>query len=374
LAAYEASKTVSVEPTTTVGKKEEPSAPDRRAMAAAAAAAAAARSQPPSRQISAEEKSFPVAVTAVPAVDLSRSGIGEKVGQQIGGGKESEAKVVKVKVRRKVSFTEKEPVVIDSEEADEVRRRRGKKDKEGKKKRRDRSQDYAIKEERRKSQPLGEELFEQVSSKLRAIEKEREAAARRQEAETEVSLPLPPMEAKAMPRLPQLNDGGAFGDSPSSSKGATSSESSPPQKPRGGHRSGANGGGSGLLSGVDASYAAGFAFGHGATAGATAATGGSGGAIASQSLSSVRLRERKPSAGDSRSSSKRSSLDGKTVAGLAQDLAAECAKAFALMENSLSKLSNDFGVSGKVRKAIKIHRNLIRPSRHGHLILMFLKC
>ena len=47
-----------------------------------------------------------------------------------------------------------------------------------------------------------------------------------------------------------------------------------------------------------------------------------------------------------KSGSKRNSLDSKTVQGLAQDLAAECAKAYALMENSLTKFSNDFGPFG----------------------------
>eukprot|EP00094_Tigriopus_californicus_P010382 TCALIF_10014-PA protein Name:"Similar to Trafd1 TRAF-type zinc finger domain-containing protein 1 (Rattus norvegicus)" AED:0.02 eAED:0.03 QI:0/0.83/0.71/1/0.83/0.85/7/147/873 len=47
---------------------------------------------------------------------------------------------------------------------------------------------------------------------------------------------------------------------------------------------------------------------------------------------------------ESKSSSKRNSLDGKTVQNLAQDLAAECAKAYALMESSLSKLSTEFAV------------------------------
>ena len=47
---------------------------------------------------------------------------------------------------------------------------------------------------------------------------------------------------------------------------------------------------------------------------------------------------------ESKSSSKRNSLDNKTVQTLAQDLAAECAKAYAMMENSLSKLSTDFAV------------------------------
>ena len=43
--------------------------------------------------------------------------------------------------------------------------------------------------------------------------------------------------------------------------------------------------------------------------------------------------------------SKRNSLDKQSVQTLAQDLAAECAKAYALMENSLSKLSNELGVT-----------------------------
>ena len=47
----------------------------------------------------------------------------------------------------------------------------------------------------------------------------------------------------------------------------------------------------------------------------------------------------------SRFGSKRNSLDKQSVQTLAQDLAAECAKAYALMENSLSKLSSDLGVT-----------------------------
>ncbi len=53
---------------------------------------------------------------------------------------------------------------------------------------------------------------------------------------------------------------------------------------------------------------------------------------------------REKSSRESKSSSKRNSLDNKTVQTLAQDLAAECAKAYAMMETSLSKLSTDFAV------------------------------
>ena len=42
--------------------------------------------------------------------------------------------------------------------------------------------------------------------------------------------------------------------------------------------------------------------------------------------------------------SKRNSLDNKSVQTLAKDLAAECAKAYELMESSLSKLTNDFSI------------------------------
>lgn len=47
---------------------------------------------------------------------------------------------------------------------------------------------------------------------------------------------------------------------------------------------------------------------------------------------------------ESRNCSKRNSLDNKSVQSLAKDLAAECAKAYELMESSLSKLTNDFSI------------------------------
>ena len=47
---------------------------------------------------------------------------------------------------------------------------------------------------------------------------------------------------------------------------------------------------------------------------------------------------------ESKNCSKRNSLDNKSVACLAKDLAAECAKAYELMESSLSKLTNDFSI------------------------------
>ena len=64
---------------------------------------------------------------------------------------------------------------------------------------------------------------------------------------------------------------------------------------------------------------------------------------AAQTTDFVALRENE--AGRvSKASSKRNSLDNKSVQSLAKDLAAECAKAYELMESSLSKLTNDFSI------------------------------
>jgi len=57
--------------------------------------------------------------------------------------------------------------------------------------------------------------------------------------------------------------------------------------------------------------------------------------------SAVTMREGSDGA---KACSKRNSLDNKSVQTLAKDLAAECAKAYELMESSLSKLTNDFSV------------------------------
>ena len=58
---------------------------------------------------------------------------------------------------------------------------------------------------------------------------------------------------------------------------------------------------------------------------------------------SVTLRDQE-GRGGSKVGSKRNSLDNKSVQSLAKDLAAECAKAYELMESSLSKLTNDFSI------------------------------
>jgi len=52
--------------------------------------------------------------------------------------------------------------------------------------------------------------------------------------------------------------------------------------------------------------------------------------------------------------------DRKSAANLAKDLAAECAKAYELMESSLSRLSNDFAVGSLRRHASKTKINLLQ--------------
>jgi len=64
-----------------------------------------------------------------------------------------------------------------------------------------------------------------------------------------------------------------------------------------------------------------------------------------------------------KSGSKRNSLDSKTVQGLAQDLAAECAKAYALMESSLTKFSSDFGPFGMTPRGRKSKKSKEKASQ-----------
>lgn len=63
-----------------------------------------------------------------------------------------------------------------------------------------------------------------------------------------------------------------------------------------------------------------------------------------EAMGLVTLREHGDGQRDSKACSKRNSLDNKSVQTLAKDLAAECAKAYELMESSLSKLTNDFSI------------------------------
>ena len=242
--------------------------------------------------------------------------------------KNEEVKKVKPKLQRKVSFTEKKPEVIEANNntvVEEPKKPQRKKEKtvvlrrKPKKQQANSSNNEQSKATRRMSQPAPPtDLFEQVSVKLQQLERERNVVSDSEED----------------------YDGRAFSESSSSSKGVSSSECSPPQKPKVNRNSG-------IFASFDKPRS-------NRNSGIFSAFGGGGGsngnATPDKPLSAaVRLRENVN--GDSKSSSKRSSLDGKTVQGLAQDLAAECAKAYALMESSLSKLAMDFGVGAQASSA-----------------------
>ena len=281
----------------------------------------------------------------------------------------------KSKLKRRVSFTDKEPVIIarrDEEGADsaEPRKPRRKKEKDPSgatvrqtpRKKREKSADPApaaqerrtevdVARERRRSQPVGDELFEQVSTKLKEFEIQQQQGTAGATAEAEVT--AAPVKVAYAVRYPEA----AFEDLSSACSGISSSESSPPQKPRQNRNSGI------------------FAASSSSPAGAAAADPFCAGAT------SVQYREKPagataaaPAASSSRAGSKRNSLDGKTVQGLAQDLAAECAKAYALMESSLSKLSSEFGggpfgmaSKSKVRSTMTLSpRTLTKINGHHH--------
>ena len=83
----------------------------------------------------------------------------------------------------------------------------------------------------------------------------------------------------------------------------------------------------------------------------------------------------------SKSNSKRNSLDSKTVQCLAQDLAAECARAYALMESSLSKLASSgssggggpFGIGGGGAAAAAARNKVIRVKQIAKSLFVSLR-
>jgi hypothetical protein len=266
---------------------------------------------------------------------------------------------LKPKLRRRVSFTDRDPVIIarrvedeeeeEEEEEEEPRKPRRKKEKEGKsrhkKKNRDKSADPSEVEtarERRKSQPVGDDLFVQVSSKLKELEMQHQPLALSLEEsakQDEAAIVDRRAEAKQPVAVYSVKyPDPAFEDlsSTASSKGMTSSEASPPQKKKENRNSGLFSSSSSLAAVASSASADQFSI-RGSSSAIDAES------FSSSSSSSVQYREKSGATASSRSGSKRNSLDGKTVQGLAQDLAAECAKAYALMESSLSKLSNEFG-------------------------------
>lgn len=254
----------------------------------------------------------------------------------------------KPKLNRRVSFTEKKPVIIDAVESEEP-----KKPSRSKRETKDptRKKVKVKKEEKRKSQqPSGQDLVQQVSDKLKQFELESEV--KKGQIQTVQIVSEPAKKPVVRTDFSVKEEDIAFGDcSSSSSKGMTSSEASPPQKPKVNRNSFAAFGPTDSFPDRQRTGAIFSSFSDSSepqpepkprsnrNSGIFSSFYNSG-----EDKSSVKFRESK--SGDSKSSSKRNSLDGKSVQCLAQDLAAECAKAYALMESSLSKLSADFGMGG----------------------------
>ena len=124
------------------------------------------------------------------------------------------------KLQRRVSFTEKDPVIIGESNSNrpevEPQKPRRKKDKEKVLLRRKKSDAKEAPQDRRRSHPVGDQLFEQVSTKLKALEQ----AQQRHEVT---------MRNREVSAFGDLNSSGC---SASSSKEATSTEASPKQKQR----------------------------------------------------------------------------------------------------------------------------------------------
>lgn len=329
------------------------------------------------------------------------------------------------KLSRTVSFTDKDPVIIPREGDDEpskpTRRKKEKDPKKKKVKKREKSVDpnALTTDEKRKSQPLGDELFEKVSSKLKEVEREQrkqeeQEEQMQQEKLAKISLVTPHVRpdvtnvvsdpnlsktsfassakqsgVKSSGRFYGLESGystsasNSTGEADISRKTNNADETDddlgisfcPPPKPVASFEVAGCGPLAGLStsSSVDQDMAFGACSSGYSGASSKVATSSeaspqqkpkqnrNSGVFSSSAFSvdssteSVRKREKRGSitglsgaasgsAADSKTSSKRNSLDGKSVQTLAQDLAAECAKAYALMENSLSKLSTEFGV------------------------------
>ena len=305
----------------------------------------------------------------------------------------------KTKLQRRVSFTDREPEVIERREEAETspeddaeskaqissrpkqHQKPAKKVKHRTKRRDDQDQDQEkvdARREKRRSQPLGGELFEQVSTKLKEIaiqqhqqdclgpltfdhssdnEQEEEDVAQSllqggavskpqiEQPQSRLFYPSPtvaivPPQPQEVRRRPQpIDPDMAFEDlSSCGASGTTSSESSPPQKPKQNRNSGI----------FEQSRSS---------------------AHSSKRNSIVMAAAASPVAASAKSgSSKRNSLDGKTVQGLAQDLAAECAKAYALMESSLSKLTTEFGPFGG--KGTKVSVSTSKHSRFNWIAVV----
>lgn len=282
------------------------------------------------------------------------------------------------KLERKVSFHQHDQIIIDGKgvvvdengialpdqpdgekkkkkrtEEEKQARREKKERKEAKRQARGMSKDRKCKvdEVKNKQHPVGGELFEQVSAKLHDIEREQNSS------DSMPTTPLAPVPSSSL--FPDFNSSGQQ----ASNKSNTASVANPKTEPP--HNTTAN-----------------TVPGHVDVAGAgnkltlnsepvRRAKSSKGPApqppivdnLVNLEDQSVVLREHDTNESEDRTRSNRNSLDNKSVQTLAKDLAAECAKAYELMESSLSKLTNDFSIGpfGLTPKTKKKYRGPPAP-------------
>ena len=224
-----------------------------------------------------------------------------------------------------------------TEEEKQARRER-KERKERKRQERGESKDRRSKSERRESKnkqhPEGDDLLAQVSAKLQNIEKEQGR---------EVLSPVPP--TSLLPSQASSNHASTHLSSSTIKSTTTSTITTnnnnlsanniKPGGPSGPAYNNLNSGQNGL------DKRSNTLFDNHNDAAADKSTCTATTTLVNHENESVTLRE---GGEGSKMSSKRNSLDNKSVQSLAKDLAAECAKAYELMESSLSKLTNDFTI------------------------------
>merc|ERR1712106_446226 len=263
------------------------------------------------------------------------------------------------KLERKVSFHQHDQIIIDGKGVavdengvalpdqpgekkkkkrteEEKAARKEKKEKKGAKRReREMSKDRKCKVEepiKNKQHPVGGELFEQVSAKLHDIERERNSS------DSMPTTPLAPVPSSSL--FPDFNSSGPQ----ASNKSNIASVANPKTEPSN-HKNANTVAGHVDVAGADNKLTL-------ISEPVCRARSNKGPApqppivdnLVNLEDQSVVLREHDINESEDRTRSNRNSLDNKSVQTLAKDLAAECAKAYELMESSLSKLTNDFSI------------------------------
>eukprot|EP00092_Neocalanus_flemingeri_P014217 GFUD01015337.1.p1 GENE.GFUD01015337.1~~GFUD01015337.1.p1 ORF type:complete len:1160 (-),score=218.81 GFUD01015337.1:340-3819(-) len=284
------------------------------------------------------------------------------------------------KLERKVSFHQHDQIIIDGKgvavdengvalldqpdgekkkkkrtEEEKAARKEKKEKKEAKRREREMSKDRKCKvdEVKNKQHPVGGELFEQVSAKLHDIERERNTS------DSLPTTPLSPVPSSSL--FPNYNSSGPQASNKSNTASVANPKTTEPPR-----NTTAN-----TVSGhVDVATADNKLTINSETVCRAKPSKGPAPQppivdnLVNLEDQSVVLREHNINESEDRMTcSKRNSLDNKSVQTLAKDLAAECAKAYELMESSLSKLTNDFSIGpfGLTPKTKKKYRGPPAP-------------